>query len=322
MPTVEEYKQAIIDNLDTVQKHLNEVLKGRQLDRIEPILTRIDASGCLPPWFKVLKKDHCLPNYDGKTIGSVIEKLLVCVLEHYIFNSGLTLSVNPARGVDIPELKLSVKSPSTNYDTSEPYFSAYERLLGNEYDSIVLLTDYQNAKKSQPLQLQILHTRYLRGSEIADACLCACAKNLRQLLGDGPDLKKAVCFLAYINQSDWEANRILKLINTIIIEKNSLNTELIKIQKEFAACNKAKMKKGGALIPQEALDRLLSIKTITPVNHAIITVAENWVISALKDNGRYPNENEWNRFLTSPLDGKIGMSFALQWRYNFRSLFN
>ena len=25
---------------------------------------------------------------------------------------------------------------------------------------------------------------------------------------------------------------------------------------------------------------------------------------------------------SGPLDGKIGMSFALQWRYNFGSLFN
>lgn len=33
------------------------------------------------------------------------------------------------------------------------------------------------------------------------------------------------------------------------------------------------------------------------------------------------NDDEWNRFLASPLDGKIGMSLALQWRYNFGSLF-
>ena len=34
-----------------------------------------------------------------------------------------------------------------------------------------------------------------------------------------------------------------------------------------------------------------------------------------------PNDNEWVRFLKSPLDGKIGMSFALQWRYSFGSFF-
>ena len=31
--------------------------------------------------------------------------------------------------------------------------------------------------------------------------------------------------------------------------------------------------------------------------------------------------NEWHRFMNSPLDGKISMSFALQWRYNSRFLF-
>jgi len=33
-----------------------------------------------------------------------------------------------------------------------------------------------------------------------------------------------------------------------------------------------------------------------------------------------PSSGEWNSFLRSPLEGKIGISFALQWRYQFRSL--
>lgn len=40
-----------------------------------------------------------------------------------------------------------------------------------------------------------------------------------------------------------------------------------------------------------------------------------------KDTARAPNDNEWGRLLASPLDGLIGMSLALQWRYNFGPLF-
>ena len=77
-----------------------------------------------------------IPNLDGKTIGSVIEMLLVAVLETFTF-SGLgvpPLKLNPARGIDLPDLDLGVKSPSENFCTGEPFFSPYERLLGSEHD--------------------------------------------------------------------------------------------------------------------------------------------------------------------------------------------
>lgn len=322
MPTIQQNKQRVVDNIPLILEKLNDVLNGQHLDEIEPILSRIDRTGHLPRWFDVLKNDGRLPNLDGKTVGSVIEKLLVCVLERYVFNSELQLSVNPARGVDIPELELGVKSPSTNFCTSEPYFSAYERILGNEYDAIILLTNYQEAKNIRPFSLQILQIKYLRGTEIADEKLCGLAKNIRERFTDELLVKKAIRFLAYVNQSDWEANCIVKLIKDVIIDGGNLSTQINRIQREFARKNAGYERAGKPLLPQDSLERLLAIQNITPSEHAIITAAENWVILTQKDNGRYPNDNEWHRFLISPLDGKIGMSFALQWRYNFGVLFN
>ena len=129
MPSVQEQKQKVKNNIPLILEKINGILNGQHLDEITPILERIDRTGHLPHWFNTLNTEGRLPNLDGKTVGSVIEKLLVCVLEKFVFNSNIQLSVNPARGVDIPELELGVKSPSTNYCTSEPYFSAYEILL-------------------------------------------------------------------------------------------------------------------------------------------------------------------------------------------------
>jgi hypothetical protein len=72
----------------------------------------------------------------------------VSVIEvRFYFDSPLMpLQINPARGVDIPQLQLGIKSPSENYCTSEPFFSAYERLISNEHDAVILLTDYQTQK--------------------------------------------------------------------------------------------------------------------------------------------------------------------------------
>lgn len=322
MISVQEAKKTVMENLTAIKDKMNEILSGGHLDEISPILTRIDYFKHLPQWFEVLKDEGRLPNLDGKTVGSILEKLLVCVLEKYIFNSEVELSVNPARGVDIPQLELGVKSPSTNYCTSEPYFSAYDRLLGNEFDAIILLTNYQDAKRVVPFKLQILQVKYLYGSEIADGKLCAVAKAMREKYTDKILLQKTVRFLSYINQSDWEANSILRLIQRILIKERNLSEELEKIKKDFYCKNGQNEREGKPLIPKEALDRLLALEKISPVEVGILGAAENWVILTQKDNGRFPNENEWQRFCKSPLNGKIGMSFALQWRYNFRTFFH
>ena len=106
-----------------------------------------------------------------------------------------------------------------------------------------------------------------------------------------------------------------------MLDDKSLEKELNAILSDFTTKNRRNTINFKPLIPQESLDRLMSVQDISPVNQGIIKVADDWVILTQKDNGRLPNDNEWNRFLKSPLDGKISLSFALQWRYNFRLLF-
>ena len=319
------YRTLVFSHLETIKSKMNEVLKGENLDDISSILQRIDVSGVLPQWYTTLRDSHGLPFSDGKTIGSVLEKLLVCVIEKYVINQpGFTLSVNPARGVDIPELELGIKSPSENMCTSEPYFSAYERLLGNEYDAIVMLTDLQEKKKlkSRVTPLQVKKIRYLTGTEIADENLCTTARLFRDKFAHDPNtLKKVVRFLAYINQSDWEGSRILELINEVIINDKPFDESLDAICKKFIVANKRYKRDNKPLLDNEILHRLERIGNIQPLYLGIVNAADNWVIENQKDNGRYPNDNEWRRFMSSPLNGKITMSFALQWRYNFGGVF-
>lgn len=319
----QQYRNTVASNLDAIKDKMNQVLSGHHLQDIEPILARIDVSKTVPDWFIMLKNGRGVPTKDGKTIGSILEKLLVCVLEKYILSDApFKLSVNPARGVDIPELELGVKSPSTNFCTSEPYFSAYERLLGNEYDAIILLTDFQNTKGKSILELQIMDIKYLRGSEIADMNLCNYAKRIRDNSNLDPmSVKKLIRFFAYINQSDWEGKRILELIDDVIIKQRDINIVLSEINQKFNNDNKKRLNEKKIPLDPDILNRLIKIKDFSPIVQGIICAADNWVIENQSDNGRYPNDNEWRRFQYSPLDGKITMSFALQWRYNFGSVF-
>ena len=324
MNTVKEVRDDIKTKLNEIVKAANAALNGGEpLKELAPTLERLGRGAKLPHWYSTLVADGTLPNLDGKSLGSVLEMVFVADLEKkfYYDSPMVPLRINPARGIDIPSLQLGIKSPSENYCTSEPFFSAYERILGNDHDAVILLTDYQTRKKSPPLRIQIINQRYLSGSQIADKNLCALAKKWKGLLNEKvPELKKIVRFLSYVNQSDWEAKAILKLLAGAPDDK-SIEACIGRLENDFAKANKARTKKGDDPIPEEALANIKGICSTSPRQAGLINAADNWVIETHKDFGRYPNDNEWNRFMSGMLDGVIGMSFALQWRYNFGPIF-
>src|SRR5262245_25160443 len=121
----ESLRTRVRDQLTDIVAAINNALKGKDLDSLEGVLARLGRGGVLPHWFAELKKSGVLPNLDGKTIGSVVEMLFVAVLETRFISkelAGAKLRVNPARGVDLPDLDLGVKSPSENFCTSEPFY--------------------------------------------------------------------------------------------------------------------------------------------------------------------------------------------------------
>jgi hypothetical protein len=324
MPTKEELRQIVRSNLDPLIGKVNAALRGENLANLEAVLKRLGRGGNLPHWYEKLKSDATLPNLDGKTIGSVVEMILVAVLETDTFASlGIPpLKINPARGVDLPDLDMGCKSPSENYCTSEPFFSAYERLLGSEHDALVLLTDYQEAKKKPPLRLQITKWRYLTKTQIADEGLCRLAKKQRDwLLSQNESwAKKVLRFLAFVNQSDWRAKKLVKLIDNLQ-DDTQIKAIIAEAEADFKTKNAEKLRKDKTLLPDSDIDALRAILKIAPLQLGVIDAADNWVVEVQKELGRVPNDNEWSRLLASPLDGLIGMSFALQWRYNFGRLF-
>ena len=325
MPTKEQLRAIIRDRLTEIARDINEALRGKKLASLKAVLERVGRGGILPHWYARLKDDGTLPNLDGKTVGSVIEMILVAILERRTFR-GLgvpPLGVNPARGVDLPDLDLGIKSPSENFCTSEPFFSAYERLLGSDHVVVVLLTDYQTAKENPPLRLQIIGWRYLTGTQMADVTLCRIARAHREWLvaENEARAKKVMRFLAYVNQSDWLGKQLLRLIELLQDEEAS-RAAIAKALPDFERKNRTFSRKGRPLIPEQDLQSLQGILAIRPVRIGVIDAADNWVVQTQKEAGRAPNENEWQRLLAGPLDGQIGMSFALQWRYNFGRLFN
>jgi hypothetical protein len=325
-PTKEELRAMLRTKLSEVVTEVNTVLRGEEVDKIEAVLERLGRGGELPHWYAGLENDGTLPNMDGKTVGSVIEMLLVGVLETYTFKGtkAPALKISPAKGVDLPDLDLSVKSPSKNYCTSEPFFSAYERLIGSDHDVLVLITDYQEKKKKRgrPLKLQIVSQEYLTKTQVADKNLCRIALMHRDWLVGQEEARaqRVFRFLAYVNQADWRAKRLVRLVEKIQSDAD-VKAIIKKAEGEFKKANEQRKKKDKDLLPDEELAALKNILDMTPFWIGIVDACDNWVVATFKENARTPNDDEWKRIKASPLDGRIGMSLALQWRYNFGSLF-
>ena len=324
MLTKAELRNLLQERLEETMIELNQALQGLNLDRLEPVLSRVGRGKTLPYWYEQLRFQQTLPNLDGKTVGSVIEMLFVAVLETGTFQDVKTpqLRLNPARGVDLPDLDLGIKAPSQNYATSEPFLSAYERLLGSEYDALIMVTDYQERKSHPPLRLQVIQWHYFLNTELADFALTAIARKHRDWLLDQSEAwtQKIFRFLAYINQSDWRAAHLLHIVDAMQ-EENEVQRLVREAEKDFKKKNDQRAHKGQDTIPDHEIKSLLSITPAQPITLGIIDAVDNWVVESYKDFARLPNENEWGRLLTSPLNGQIGMSFALQWRYSFGRVF-
>ncbi len=324
-PSKEQLKKCVVDNLDNAVARLNAALAGDDVSQYERVLKRIGRGGRLPHWYEHLRDTGTLPNLDGKTVGSVLEMLFVAVVEQHILTKkyAIQLRINPASGVDLPDLDLGVKTPSENYCTSEPLFSAYERLLGIDCDVLALLTNYQTTKRHPPLRIQIIDCRYLTCTQMADAGLCKLALLHRsRLLEDSEShAKKIFRFLAHVNQSDWRARKLIQFVEKLY-DDDAIRAILVKASKDFEVANARLIAKGALPMSGEELDAILAIGQISPLHVGVIDAVDNWVIETHREFGRHPNENEWNRLKTGPLDGKIGVSFAMQWRFNFSHVFH
>ena len=128
-------------------------------------------------------------------------------------------------------------------------------------------------------------------------------------------------FLTHLNQSDWRGKNLLLLLDILQESDQRIEEEIRKIFKTYTKLLNSNEETSIELISNNEINCFKTIQSSNNKQDAIINCCNDWVIDNHKDFARMPNDNEWARFLKSPLNGKIGMSFALQWRYNFGSIF-
>ena len=59
-----QYRDQILSRLELIRNRMNDLLSGRNLQRIEAPLMRMNSGGVLPPWFEQLASRQTLPNLE------------------------------------------------------------------------------------------------------------------------------------------------------------------------------------------------------------------------------------------------------------------
>ncbi|HLP78723.1 MAG TPA: hypothetical protein VK327_17595, partial [Candidatus Paceibacterota bacterium] len=91
---------------------------------------------------------------------------------------------------------------------------------------------------------------------------------------------------------------------------------------DFEVQNAKLAKKNSTILPETDLDAIKQILKAKPIQLGVIDALDTWVHENLQEAGRMPGTDEWKMLKHGPLNGKIGMSFALQWRFNFGRIFS
>lgn len=249
-----------------VVEWVNHYLRGERHEQL------VSSSIAGDEWLNCLKDTGIPPRTDGKSLGTCIEKLLKAEISRSI---GIKLTGSAAAGVDIPELSLNTKATSDRQpQSSEPFHSPYERVLGPEYDILACIyngIEFQKSQRNTPIQ--IMAAMYYEHTEVADQQLCVSATLLRDLHNSG-----------LVNEE--LAKRALRGI--VYAKKSSAG--------------------------YKALHKGLERAEFAVIDTTVEAYEEEM---AAKGTIELPSDAEWERFSRSPLNGKISISFALQWRYQY-----
>jgi hypothetical protein len=275
---VEQQKEQLRQQLSEIRERVNQYLRGEQHERVREFVRGLEPGNVIPSWLTVLESTGHPERTDGKSLGTYIEKLLKAEIARTL---RVSITGSSALGVDIPELGVNTKATSDRQpQSSEPFSSAYERVLGARFDILVCIYNGEDFWSSRSAHLQIVSAHYLKKTEVADRELCQTAKMLQRL--------------SIVRNDEDLAKRALQVI--------------------------AYAKKGGGgpkATAYRALKRTLASEDADQIRTAVEQCEDELFVDVKPE----PLAGSvWQEFLTSPLDGRIGISFALQWRYQFRQL--
>jgi len=239
---------------------------------------------------------------DPKTIGTFIEKLLTVL---FSIKKGCVFSGSSAKGVDLPELNLGIKATSDRQpQSSENFKNAYERIFGIGNALLVFIYNGTAYASEAEANLRCVQHYLLSETNAADKDLCASAQGVRELYREkiiGEDLLKAALRLIVLSD---KSNREFLGMCRLIREMASIFSGKTKgLEFRFLDAN-----------PRDARGYLTSADVQRALALAVDAYQKQFPSFPFANDGLITDEQS-RVFREHPLDGRVSMSFALQWRF-------
>jgi hypothetical protein len=260
-------------------------------------------------WSKFLKQLQSLEEdefeiSDGKSIGTFIEKLLTVL---FSIKKGCVFTGSAAKGVDLPELNLGIKATSDRQpQSSEAFKNAYERIFGIENALLVFIYNGTAYLSEGEANLRCVQHYLLSETNVADKGLCTSAREVRDLYREkiiSTDLLKSVLRLLVI--SDKSKKAFLDMCRLIREATSILNGRTKEV--EFRYLNPKTPDAKAYLSSAEVQQGLIAAVNAYQTEFSAFPFANDGLIT----------DKQLQVFDKHPLDGKISISFALQWRFQF-----
>ena len=145
---------------------------------------------------------------DGKAVGTYLEHKF----QNYLHSKYDYIEGSTARGIDLPELEVDIKTTSIKQPQSScPFKSAKQKIYGLGYSLLVFVYEKSDDEQTRTGNLNIRHVIFIEESRTADF---QTTTGLRRILDNSPNIDDIIAFLTerFLPVDDIQAQELAEEI--------------------------------------------------------------------------------------------------------------
>ena len=144
--------------------------------------------------FANMESRHNEPSMFGVTDGKAVGTYLEQKFQNYLHSTYSYVEGSSARGIDLPELGIDIKTTSIKQPQSScPFKDARQKIYGLGYSLLVFVYEKSDDERSRTGNLNIRHVIFIERSRTADF---QTTTGLRRILDNSPNIDDIIAFLA------------------------------------------------------------------------------------------------------------------------------
>ncbi len=145
---------------------------------------------------------------DGKAVGTYLEQKF----QNYLHSKYDYTEGSSAKGIDLPELGIDIKTTSIRQPQSScPFKAAKQKIYGLGYSLLVFVYEKSDDEQTRTGNLKIRHVIFIEDSRTADF---QTTTGLRRILDNSPNIDDIIAFLAerFLPVDDIQAQELAEEI--------------------------------------------------------------------------------------------------------------